>query len=142
MKRRSTKILLQLARLSVISVALMAIMLSGSSLITVKSVTQTNTDGTNKTAHLLSFDMNIPIAGNTMADCEPFGTGKTYYYSLPAVISLNNFNDTRPITKIIELRPNRNSDIHISERLSTAASISPKKAQEFTLVGAKPSGTS
>jgi hypothetical protein len=134
----------KLARFLVIAVALISITLSGSSLITIRSL------DSNKTTHSpfsatdfrISLDVNLPVGGNTVADHLPFGQGKAIFYTIPAVFSVYNLNESRPITKTTSLRPNRNINLYSHERLTTAASISPEKAQEFTLVGAKPSGTS
>ena len=134
----------RLARVMVISLALMAIILSGSSLITINPLDSEKSANMepSQSDFILSLDVNLPIGGNAVADHHPFGSGKAIYYTIPAVFSLYNQNESRPITKITELRPNRNINFHSYERLTTAASISPEKAQEFTLVGAKPSGTS
>ena len=141
--KRKYKVL-SLARSIVIAVALLSITLSGSSLITIRSLDFEKQDNlkTSQTDFKLSLDVNLPVGGNTVADHLPFGSGKAIFYTIPAVFSLYNLNESRPITKITELRPNRNINQHSNERLTTAASISPEKAQEFTLVGAKPSGTS
>ena len=132
------------ARIIVIAVALISITLSGSSLITIRSFGPEKSVNpmTSKTDFKLSLDVNLPVGSNTVADRLPFGTGKAIFYTIPAVFSLYNLNESRPATKITELRPSRNINLHFYERLTTAALISPKKAQEFTLVGAKPSGTS
>jgi len=135
---------LTLARSIVIVVALLSITLSGSSLITIKSLDSDRSTKpiTSQNDFKLSLDVNLPVGGNTVADRLPFGPGKAIFYTIPAVFSLYNLNETRPITKSTELRPSRNINLHSNVRLTTAASISPEKAQEFTLVGAKPSGTS
>lgn len=133
-----------LARSIIIAVALISITLSGSSLITIRSLDFEKSDNQKNSAtdFRLFLDVNFPVGGNTVAGHLPFGSGKAIFYTIPAVFSLYNQNESRPITKITELRPNRNINLHSKERLTTAASISPEKAQEFTLVGAKPSGTS
>lgn len=145
MKQKTGKYkILASARIIIIAVALISITLSGSSLITIRVFDPDKTVNlkTSETDFKLSFDVNLPVGGNTVADRLPFGSGKAIFYTIPAVFSLYNLNESRPITKITELRPNRKIDLHFYERLTTAASISPEKAQEFTLVGAKPSGTS
>lgn len=133
-----------LARATVIAIALLSIILSGSSLITIRSLDSEKLANliTPQAEFKLSLDVNLPVGSNAVADRLPFGSGKAIYYSIPAVFSLYNLNEPRPITKATELRPSRNICLHSYERLTTAASISPKKAEEFTLVGAKPSGTS
>ncbi|HHI02469.1 MAG TPA: hypothetical protein ENL22_02980 [candidate division Zixibacteria bacterium] len=132
------------ARIIIIAVALLSIILSGSSLITIRALDPDRTDipKTSENKTRLSLDVNLPVGGNAVAGRMPFGSGKAIFYTIPAVFSLYNLNESRPITKATELRPNRNINLHFYERLTTAASISPEKAREFTLVGAKPSGTS
>lgn len=142
-KMRKYKVL-TLVRAVVIIVALLSLTVSGSSMIIIKSQDSEQAANLKTSAgnQRLSLDVNLPVGGNTVADHIPFGTGKAVFYTIPAVFSLYNLNESRPTTKITELRPSRNINLHFYERLTTAASISPKKAREFTLVGAKPSGTS
>ncbi len=133
-----------LARVIIIAVALMSITLSGSSLITIRSLNSENaaTPINSKTEIKLSLDVNLPVGGNSVADRLPFGTGKAIFYTIPAVFSLYNLNESRPVTKSTELRPSRNIYLHSYDRLTSAVSIASEKAHEFTLIGAKPSGTS
>jgi hypothetical protein len=128
----------------IIAIALLAITLSGSSLITIRSFDSAKTDLSKsaETNKVLSYNLNLAIGHNTVAHQRPADQGKTFFFTIPAVVSLYNLNESRPVTPIIELKPNKIIDFHFSERLTTAASISPEKAQEFTLVGAKPSGVS
>ncbi len=133
-----------MAEIVIIATALLAIILSGSSLITIRSLGPGNMDLTESTEtnKILSYDINFVIGDHAVAHQRPADHGKTFFFTIPAVISLYNLNESRPATPIIELKPNKIIDIHFYERLTTAASISPEKAQEFTLVGAKPSGVS
>ena len=136
--------MVMMARVMVIALALISITLSGSSLIVIRSldIEKSASQIRPQADFELALDVNLPVGSNSVADRLPFGSGKAIFYSIPAVFSLYNQNESRPITKISELLPNRNITIHSPERLTTAASISPEKAEEFTLVGSKPSGTS
>lgn len=143
--RKTGKIkLFESARILVIAIALIAITLSGSSFITIRSAGVDKADPSkNIRANIqLSFDLKLPAGGDTVTDKEPHSSGKAIYLTIPAVVSVFNLNEARPVTTVTELRPVQNLDPHHYERLTTAASISPEKAHEFTLVGAKPSGTS
>jgi hypothetical protein len=78
----------------------------------------------------------------SMKKNEAPGSEKSVFFIIQAVVSAQNFDNIRPNLKIIESRSYHDlisAPIHIQ---TTTASISPRKGLEFTLVGAKPSGTS
>lgn len=90
----------------------------------------------------LEIAANIPAGENSMARTEPVGSGRMMFLTVPALIVVYNLNQAKPDARVIELKTSPKSTIHFIESLSTTASISAEKAMEFTLVGAKPSGTS
>ena len=61
--------------------------------------------------------------------------------SVPAVIGGSTFDYNRPAQKAISSAPQFRIKINRPECFSTIAFNCPQKAAEFTLVGAKPSGT-
>jgi len=73
---------------------------------------------------------------------EPFSPGKSSILAIPAVVVIQNYENLRPESRVIEYKSIQQSDDSRFDNLTTTASISPEKALEFTLVGAKPSGTS
>ncbi|MEP0827363.1 MAG: hypothetical protein HRF51_02480 [bacterium] len=77
--------------------------------------------------------------GMTSGDAPEEGTA--VYLNMPAVIGGNNIDTSRPDTRAELLRFSLRFDFAYNDLLTTAAVISPEKASEFTLVGAKPSGT-
>jgi hypothetical protein len=82
-------------------------------------------------------------AGGSMTKNGQSGSGKTVILTIPAIVSGGSHHvDPRPVTPVIELKTCPKTNLHRSENFSTTACISPKKANEFTLVGARPSGTS
>jgi len=92
----------------------------------------------------------FPGGAGSMVKNEPFSPGKASILSIPAVVGIQNFENLRPDSRVIEYKSMYNNGISRYDHLTTTASISPKKALaispkkalEFTLVGAKPSGTS
>lgn len=77
--------------------------------------------------------------GMTSGDAREEGTA--VYLNMPAVIGGSNIDTSRPDTRAELLRFSLKFDLAYNDLLTTAAVISPEKASEFTLVGAKPSGT-
>ncbi len=87
----------------------------------------------------------IAIGGDTegsMTKNESSGSGKTVILTIPAIVGIASHVAPRPVTPVIELKTCPKTDHHHSEKFTTTAFISPEKANEFTLVGARPSGTS
>ncbi len=65
-----------------------------------------------------------------------------YFLTLPAVIGGSGADTHRPGTRSVIIKFASDFDFNLRPELTTTAMISPTKAEEFTLVGAKPSGTS
>jgi hypothetical protein len=84
----------------------------------------------------------LPDDSDSMVKKESSGSGKAMLLSIPAVIGGSNLDGTRPDSRMIECRTVQNPGTPRFGDLSTTASISPRKAMEFTLLGEKPSGTS
>ncbi|GEM_PF-2425859 len=95
-----------------------------------------------KTNHEAIANIIFPGSQGSMVKNEPFSSGKLSFLSIPAVVSVQNYENLRPESRIIEYKSLYNAGIGRLVYLSKAALISPEKALEFTLVGAKPSGTS
>lgn len=87
-------------------------------------------------------ELFIPDNAGSMEKNEKPAQQKTMYFSVPAVIGGQNLDNAKPTLKVVEYKTLQNADFSRFDRLTTTASISSRKALEFTLVGAKPSGTS
>ena len=127
-----------------VTISLLAIIIFANSPIVVTSSPDSNAAGSKSKLSEIHLEIasNIPSGGNSMAKTEPIGTGRTMFLTIPAFVVVYNFNETKPNSRVIELKTSPKTTIHFIESLSTTASISAEKAMEFTLVGAKPSGTS
>jgi len=133
-----------LARSAVIAAGLISLIFVGSVSIGIAvSKAEFDTDSqTPKTGHCYISTFKLPDDDGSMKKNEPSGSEKSVFFIIQAVVSAQNFDNIRPDLKIIESRTYQDSDPEPVHILTTAASISPKKAVEFTLMGAKPSGTS
>ncbi len=132
------------ARSLVIGFGLITLLFVGSASISIAvSGAETNADSqTTKTGQCYISTFMLPDDDGSMEKNESSGSEKSIYFIIQAVVGAQNFDNIRPNLKIIESRSYQDFNsvqVHI---LTTAASISPEKAIEFTLVGAKPSGTS
>ncbi len=83
----------------------------------------------------------FPTEDGSMDKTEPFSDGKSFFLTVPAVIFAPNVDSIKPSIKDQKFAKIRKINDSRYIKLSTTASISSKKALEFTLVGAKPSGT-
>ena len=79
------------------------------------------------------------LFGMTSGDSN--GPGSAVYLNMPAVIGGSNVDTSRPDTRAELLRFSHKFDFTYCDLRTTAAVISTEKATEFTLLGAKPSGT-
>ena len=95
-----------------------------------------------KTGHEAIASVIFPGDQGSMVKNEPLSSGKSSFLSIPAVVGVQNYENLRPNSRIIEYRSPYSAALNRLVYLSKAALISPEKALEFTLVGAKPSGTS
>ncbi len=77
----------------------------------------------------------------SMAGAESAEGGPTVYITTPALVGGGGPEYRRPDMKAVCYTALYESDYRRFADLTTTASISSKKAHEFTLVGAKPSGT-
>ena len=137
-RRRENKYLLTVLSLT-------AIMMLAGSLFSINGIQlkSVSSDGRASSECRLIAGINIgDDSGGSMTKNESSGSGKTVILTIPAIVSIGNHIDPRPITPVIELKTCPKTDLHHSETYTTTAFISPKKASEFTLVGARPSGTS
>jgi len=132
------------ARGLVVSIGLLALIFIGSASINIAVPdlkANTDSDAARPGRHIIS-SIIFPDVDGSMKKNEPSGSEKSLFFTIQAIISGQNLDNSRPDSKSIEsqayqeLNPRQ---IHIA---TTTASISPKKAFEFTLLGAKPSGTS
>jgi hypothetical protein len=77
-----------------------------------------------------------------IAQSEPSGNEKTYFLSLPAVVTNCSLDNSRPGSSNVAFLTSANLGPVCPATLTEAVSVSAEKAAEFTLLGAKPSGTS
>jgi hypothetical protein len=109
------------------------------------SISVTHSSAYNKTnqfGHPAFISINFSDDSGSMEKNEPIGTDKLMYLSIPAVIGGTNLDSNRPDLKVLGFKNLRTVQLNRRPAFSTTTSISPEKALEFTLVGAKPSGTS
>ncbi len=132
------------ARSLVIATGLVTLLFVGSASISIAvSGAEANSDSSAPRAgqcYISTF--MLPDDDGSMEKNESSGSEKSVYFIIQAVVGAQNFDNIRPNLKIIESRSYQDFDPDQVHILTTAASISPEKAIEFTLVGAKPSGTS
>lgn len=83
----------------------------------------------------------IPGTDGSMTTTEPLQSPNSMFITIPAVIGGQSVDDHRPIQKRIEFSHIRSSYDRPEWPVIAAVEISSMKAREFTLVGAKPSGT-
>ena len=83
----------------------------------------------------------FPGDHGSMSGAKPMDEGKSFFLSIPAIVFAQNLDNVRPHYKNLKFTSIEKTNSGRYIRLSTTASISPKKAHEFTLVGLKPSGT-
>jgi hypothetical protein len=83
----------------------------------------------------------FPGNHGSMSGAKPMDDGKSFFLSIPAIVYAQNLDNVRPHYKNLKFTSIETVGFGRYFKLSTTASISPKKAHEFTLVGLKPSGT-
>jgi hypothetical protein len=83
----------------------------------------------------------LPLECGSMEKTERPGEGKTFFLTVPALVNFQNPDQVRPNVKSLEFTSQFVVPRNKQNTCSTTASVSEKKAHEFTLVGAKPSGT-
>jgi len=144
MENKRKKIVAAGVQSLMVTVSLLAIIVFANSSIVVTSASDSSTTGNKSELSEIHLKIasNIPSGGNSMTKTEPIGTGRMMFLTIPAFVVVYNVNETKPNSRVIELKTSPKTTIHFVESLSTTASISAEKAMEFTLVGAKPSGTS
>jgi len=133
------------AKIAVVTVTLIALFILGNSVIAVTSHHYENNDTAQEvpTQCRLVAGISIPERGDgSMDKGDPINSGESLYFTVPAVAASYNIDETRPVTPVIETKSAPLLDLRRCVLSTTAASISASKAREFTLVGAKPSGTS
>jgi hypothetical protein len=133
-----------LARSLVIVTGLLAMLFVGSASIGIaisREDVDTDTQPV-KTGQCYISTFKLADDDGSMNKNEKSGSENSIFFIIQAVISGQNFDNIRPNLKLIESRTYHDFNLNPIHILTTAASISPEKAVEFTLVGAKPSGTS
>jgi hypothetical protein len=128
----------------VVCLSILALLFIGTASVSVRTVdagAKTET-GVKTVTHPAFISISISDGTGSMDKNEPIGGEKSMFLSIPAVIGGPNPDNNRPDTKAIGFVITRNVDTNCRSTLTTTAFISPKKAHEFTLIGAKPSGTS
>lgn len=113
-------------------------LLANSVFVSVKAVKAESSEGQN---HCIDISC-LPESGGSMAKGSATSSGKVFHITIPAVVSGGGLDKRLPIQKIIEIRTSPRIIHGDGALLSTAVTICPHKAREFTLIGAKPSGTS
>jgi len=84
----------------------------------------------------------LPGNGFSYDESEPAGPEMIFFLTVPAVVGSYSLDDNCPAPKAVGGKAFEDIKFRRFDALTTTASISPEKACEFTLVGAKPSGTS
>ena len=87
-------------------------------------------------------DVANPLENMAIVESEPYGNGKTFFLSIPAVVTNCSLDNNRPYSRNVANISSENLRPICSRTFTTADIVSAKKAAEFTLVGARPSGTS
>ena len=83
-----------------------------------------------------------PWADNGMTANGSAFPEESPFFNAPAVVGTFSIDTSRPGSEAITHFTSDNTGLRSFSPRTTAASISAKKALEFTLIGAKPSGTS
>jgi hypothetical protein len=133
-----------IVRGSIVTVAILTLVYIGSVSIGVSFGNSEGEPGNaDRVSRQLAF-VSITLLENadSMEKTEPAGSGKSVYLCIPAMVGGQSLDNIKPDSKIIEYRATEALNVSRFDYLTTTALISSKKALEFTLVGAKPSGTS
>lgn len=85
---------------------------------------------------------NVPCGNVAITENGDTDAGPIYFLTSPAVIGGCGVDSSRPDGRSIACKSSSDFKLNFQHELTTTAVISPHKAEEFTLVGAKPSGTS
>jgi len=137
MTHRQIKNIDETLRSLLVIAGLLVIVFSSSLMIIISAPEPDNDGGRGSFANII-----FPGGPGSMTKNEPFSPEKSSILSIPAVVSVQNYENLRPDSRVIEYKSIYASGVNRYDHLTTTASISPEKALEFTLVGAKPSGTS
>jgi hypothetical protein len=113
-------------------------LLANSALISVKEVKSDSSE-----RPICCIDIKcLPDGDGSMAKGAGSSSGKVFHITIPAVVSGGGLDKRLPVQKIIEIRTSPRIICGQDALFSTAVTACPHKAREFTLIGAKPSGTS
>ena len=137
MTHRQIKSLDETLRSLLVIAGLLVIVFSSSLMVIISAPEPDQEGGRGAFANIL-----FPGSPGSMVKNEPFSPDKASILSIPAVVGVQNHENLRPDSKVIEYKSIQTAGVSRYDHLTTTASISPEKALEFTLVGAKPSGTS
>jgi hypothetical protein len=84
----------------------------------------------------------LPISDGSVSANGATRPEEVYFYTTPAVVGAFSVDTDRPDSEAVTLFSSAKATYPVLSPHTTTASISARKAMEFTLVGAKPSGTS
>jgi hypothetical protein len=135
----------EVAKMALVLVTLIALIIFGNSMIMVTSnkCDKDDTAGHQPAQCRLVAGISLPkTGGGSMEKGNPVNPGQSTYFTVPALAASYNLDDSRPETPVIETKSAPRFDLKHCLLSTTTAAISASKAREFTLVGAKPSGTS
>jgi hypothetical protein len=127
----------------VVSIGLMALIFIGSASINIAVSdlgANTDSDAASPGRHIIS-SVIFPDVDGSMEKNESQGSEKSIFFTIQAIISGQNLDNSRPDSKSIESQAYQDFNLQRIHVATTTAAISSKKAAEFTLLGAKPSGT-
>ncbi|MBN2227882.1 MAG: hypothetical protein JW763_11035 [candidate division Zixibacteria bacterium] len=130
------------ARGLMITACLLSMLLFGSALDIVVRVTADQSSDESTHSYQVLAEIRIPTDHGEMAGHSSASTEKAFYITIPATLGNGGVDNHKPILKAIPHRITTRAASRPVVELIAAAEISSHKTREFTLVGAKPSGTS
>ncbi len=136
------------AKLTLVLVTLVSLFVFGNSMIAVTATVASPENPENSTQNpptqcRLVAGFSLPnVDDGSMNKGDTPNSEHCLYFTVPAIAGTYSIGDNRPETPVIETRMAPRPVLKKTFCATTTASISAHKAREFTLVGAKPSGTS
>jgi hypothetical protein len=117
-------------------VTLTAVLLFGSIIVTAGTMRSASDENPRTFCRIF-----IPGGDGSMSTTDTPESNLNYLLSIPAVVAGPTLDNHRPAQKPIQFTEYQKTCRPVAMHRTTVASISSRKALEFTLVGAKPSGT-